>query len=70
VAVRVTLDEQGTVVDATAEDRGPSRYFERLSMEAAKKWTFTPTNSEQRRSMLMKFNYTRDGATAQASPLQ
>ena len=67
VSVRVTMDKRGAVVDATADDRGPSRYFERLAVEAAKKWTFTPTNSEERRTMLVRFNFTRAGASAHAS---
>lgn len=70
VSVRVTLDKQGAVVDATAVERGPSRYFQRLSLEASRKWTFTPATSEERRTMLVKFNYSRTGATAQASPSQ
>jgi TonB family protein len=70
VSVRVNLDKQGAVVDAATVERGPSRYFERLAVEASKKWTFTPANSEQRRSMLVKFNFTRAGVTADASPLR
>ena len=69
VSVRVSIDNQGTVVDTAAEDRGPSRYFERLSVEAAKKWTFTPAAAEEPRIMLVKFNFTQAGATAQASPI-
>ena len=69
VSVRVTFDKQGTVVSAAAADRGPSRYFERLSLDAAKKWTFTPATLADQRTMLVKFNYTRDGATAEASAL-
>jgi TonB family protein len=67
VSVRVTVDKQGAVIDADADDRGPSRYFERLAVEAAKKWTFTPTNSQERRTVLVRFNFTRAGATAHAS---
>lgn len=67
VAVRVTLDKQGAVVAATAADPGPSRYFARLSREAAKKWTFTPTTLEDQRTLLIRFNYTRNGVTAQLS---
>lgn len=70
VSVRVNVDKQGAVVDAATEDRGPSRYFERLAIEAARKWTFTPAAAEERRAMLVKFNFTRDGATAHASPVQ
>jgi TonB family protein len=67
VSVRVNIDPQGKVVNAAAEDRGPSRYFERLSVEAAKQWTFTPARSDEPRTMLVRFNFTRDGATAHAS---
>ena len=70
VSVRVTIDKQGAVVDAAADDGGPSRYFERLALEASRKWTFTPANSAERRTMLVRFNFTRDGATAHASPLE
>lgn len=70
VSVRVIVDKQGKVVDAAADARGPSRYFERLAVEASKKWTFTPANSEERRIMLVRFDFTRAGATAHASPLQ
>lgn len=64
VSVRVTIDKQGTVIAATPEDPGPSRYFERLSVEAAKKWTFAPVNREAQRTMLLRFHFTREGATA------
>ena len=40
--MRVIVDEDGKVVTATSEDPGPSRYFEQLSLEAAKKWKFAP----------------------------
>jgi TonB family protein len=66
VSVRVTLDAQGTVLAATAVERGPSRYFERLATEAARKWTFTPAASEPQRSMLVTFSFTRGGTTARA----
>lgn len=68
VIVRVTLDKQGTVVAATADEPGPSRYFERLSVQAAKKWTFTPAKLEDQRVMFVRFYFRRDGATANASP--
>lgn len=69
VTVRVTVDKQGAITAATADERGPSRYFERLAVGAAKKWTFTPTNAEAPRIMLVKFNFTRAGVTAQAGPV-
>jgi len=68
VVVRVDIDQQGTVVAATSADSGPSRYFERLSIEASKKWTFTPANADDQRVMLVQFNFTRGGAMANAGP--
>jgi serine/threonine-protein kinase len=68
VSVRVTVDADGKVVAATTEDPGPSRYFERLSLDAAKKWTFAPAETEAKRLMRVKFSYTRSGTTAKASP--
>ena len=34
VSVRVIVDKEGKVLAATADDPGPSRYFERLAIEA------------------------------------
>lgn len=70
VSVRVTIDQQGKVIEAAAVERGPSRYFERLAKDASRKWTFTPATSEERRTMLVRFNFTRGGVTAQAGPPQ
>jgi hypothetical protein len=64
VSIRVIVDEDGNVVAATSEDPGPSRYFERLSLDAAKKWTFGPG---EKRLMRVKFSYTRSGPAAEAS---
>jgi TonB family protein len=66
VSVRVSIDKQGKVTAATPEDPGPSRYFERQSVEAAKKWTFAPVDSDEYRTMLLRFHFTREGATAHA----
>jgi TonB family protein len=70
VSIRVSVDQQGNVVGATADDRGPSRYFERLALKASKQWTFTPATSQEQRLMRVRFNFTRAGVTAQASPLK
>jgi TonB family protein len=64
VSVRVTIDKQGKVTAAVAEDPGPSRYFERLSVAAAKKWILAPVNSDEPRTMLLRFHFTREGTTA------
>lgn len=68
VIIRVTLDKQGTVVAAIADEPGPSRYFERLSVAAARQWTFTPAKLEDQRVMFVRFYFRRDGATADATP--
>jgi TonB family protein len=70
VSVRVIVDGKGTVRVATADDPGPSRYFERLAIQASKKWMFAPTDSEKQRIMLVRFNFTRAGTTARANSLQ
>lgn len=64
VIVRVTIDKTGAVVGATAEEPGPSRYFERLALEAARKWTFNPDPAHEQRTMLLKFGFTRSGVAA------
>ena len=67
VAIRVDIDQSGNVTATHSEIPGPSRYFERLSREAAAKWTFRPTSSEDPRSRLLRFYYKRDGVTAEAA---
>jgi TonB family protein len=70
VSIRVIVDKDGNVLAATADEPGPSRYFARLSLEAARKWTFAPIASEQQRVMLVRFYFKRSGTTARASPVQ
>jgi len=69
VSVRVTLDQEGRVVATDAVESGPSRYFERLAVEAAGKWTFTPADSDSPRTMLVRFYFKRTGTTARASQI-
>lgn len=70
VSVRVIVDKEGTVLVATADDPGPSRYFEGLAIQASKKWKFAPTDSGEQRIMLVRFNFRRAGTTARADSLQ
>lgn len=67
VSVRVNVGKEGTVLDATAIERGPSRYFERLAVEAAKKWTFAPTNRDEQRTKLITFSFTRAGTKGRSN---
>lgn len=70
VSVRVIVDKQGTVVATLVDDPGPSRYFERLAREAARKWTFPPADTEARRLKLVRFEFSRDGTQGRAVSLQ
>jgi TonB family protein len=70
VSVRVIVDKDGTVFAALTEVRGPSRYFERLALDAAKKWTFTAGDSDTQRLMLIRFDFSRQGATARATAIK
>jgi protein TonB len=42
VSVRVKVDPSGEVSDAALDSPGSSKYFARVTLEAAKKWKFTP----------------------------
>ena len=64
VSVRVMVNKDGTVFAALVDNHGPSRYFERLAIEAAKKWRFTAVDSPDRRLELVRFDFTREGAAA------
>jgi outer membrane biosynthesis protein TonB len=68
VTVLVTVDRSGNVVGETLENQGSSKYFARLSLEAAKKWKFTPADSQDSRQWLLQFEFTRSGAAGQAVP--
>jgi TonB family protein len=66
VAVRVSVDRSGNVVRDRFENAGPSRYFNHLASEAARKWKFTPDN-EGSREWLLRFEFGRDGTTVHAT---
>jgi TonB family protein len=70
VSVRVIVDNEGTVVATLVDDPGPSRYFERLAREAARKWTFPPADTEAKRLKLVRFEFSRDGTKGHAVSLQ
>jgi TonB family protein len=69
VWVRVIVDQDGSVFAATADRIGPSRYFQRLAIEAAKQWTFPPIDTQSRRLMQIRFDFSRDGTTGRAVTL-
>jgi outer membrane biosynthesis protein TonB len=69
VWVRVIVDQDGSVFAAVADRTGPSRYFERLAIEAAKKWTFPSVDTPSQRLMQVQFDFSRDGARGRAVTL-
>jgi TonB family protein len=69
VWVRVVVDADGSVFAAVADRAGPSPYFQRLAVEAAKKWAFPPTEGPARRIMQVQFDFSRDGTTGRARPV-
>jgi TonB family protein len=69
VSVRVIIDEGGSVFAALVDNPGPSHYFDKVAIEAAKKWTFPPAESSTRWK-LVRFDFTRDGTTGQAVEVQ
>jgi TonB family protein len=70
VSVRVMVDAEGTVVAALVDNPGPSRYFERLAIDAAKKWTFPPAETQARRLKVLRFEFSRQGTTGRAISLK
>jgi TonB family protein len=64
VSIRVTLDKEGKVVATSMVDTGPSKYFQRLATESARQWTFTPSDSAEPRTRLVRFYFRRSGTTA------
>jgi TonB family protein len=69
VWVRITVDPDGSVIAATADRSGRSKYLLSLAIEAAKKWTFPPLDTQSRRVMQLRFDFGRDDTTSRAVTL-
>jgi serine/threonine-protein kinase len=69
VWVRVIVEKDGSMFAAIADRPGPSSYFQRLATQAAKEWTFPPSDTPSRRLMQIRFDFSRDGTTARAVSL-
>jgi len=62
VGVRVAVDPSGGVVGATFDSPGPSKYFARLAMEAARRWEFDPARVDERyvtSEWILRFEFQR-----------
>jgi TonB family protein len=73
VRVRVNVDAAGNVENAVMESPGPSKYFSRISMEAARQWKFAPAGVDEqsrRRVWRLQFSFTRSKTEASATPVK
>jgi hypothetical protein len=70
VKVRVLLDPTGSVVGQFLESAGPSKYFAHVAQDAAGEWRFAPREGRGSRVSMLRFEFTRAGATAQATPAE
>ena len=57
VVVKVAVDPSGNVTDASLE-RGGSRYFGKLAVDAARKWRFVAANGDTPREWFLRFDIT------------
>jgi TonB family protein len=67
VAVKVDVDPSGSVADAKFENPGPSKYFARQALQAARLWKFKPpqiAGQSVPTSWILRFAFTRSGITA------
>ena len=70
VRVRVEVDPSGNVSSAKFITEGPSKYFARLSMQAAQQWKFTPPRQNGHATAsqwTILFEFTRGGISQEAS---
>jgi TonB family protein len=74
VTVRVAVNTQGKVSQATLSERGPSKYFANQALQAARRWTFVaPINDEKPEASewTLRFEFRKSGtkaATQRTSP--
>ncbi len=69
IVVHANVDNSGNVTDANFKTRGPSQYFARLSMDAARQWKFSPpmvNGTPSASEWLIRFKFSRDGIDSSA----
>ena len=59
VRVRVDVDAAGNVTEAKLKDAGPSQYFAREALAAARRWKFAPAPDQAQRNWTLLFAFTR-----------
>ncbi len=74
VSVKVHVDPSGSVVEATLDSPGPSKYFANLALGAARRWEFVPPKldgSNVSSEWSLRFDFTQTATKvfpAQAAP--
>lgn len=66
VRVRLQVDREGNVAKAAFADPGPSRYFARLAINAARQWKFKPAQVDGKAAAttwILHFRFGRTGLT-------
>jgi len=69
VSVRVQTDQSGDVVDAQIASRPGSKYFDRVTLDAARRWRFKPASGEGHDTAiarLVRFECRKNGCVAAA----
>ena len=64
VRVRARVSSSGSVMEATLESSGPSRYFANRALEAAQRWKFAPLTGVSQSppdEWILRFDYTKAG---------
>ena len=67
VKVRVHVDPAGNVTGADFDSPGPSKYFARAALQAAKRWKFAPADASGQaapRAWVLRFEFGRSGTRA------
>src|SRR5208283_1883306 len=71
VSVKVTVDRSGAVVDAELDSRAGSKYFDKVAVDAARRWRFKPASgagNAVESARLLRFEFRTDGCEASSGP--
>jgi TonB family protein len=70
ITVRVLVDPSGDVIGALLDSPGTNKSLDRLANKAALEWKFAPDENQGARVWVLRFAFSRDGVTTDATALQ
>ena len=73
VRVRVRVDRSGAVIDDELDSRAGSKYFDRVALDAARRWKFKPASdagNDVESTRLLRFEFRPDGCEAFSDQVQ